>query len=410
MIRIIPHILSQHAEEAPFLWLIRDAAAGAPHYKPWERSRLDGRVEAHLDGLRVAGDPGWDFAWKQAEERPEPGELFAVGVLALESGDAAKVEQVLSLAVTKPGLGRAVVSATGWLPDHLAPSRFAYLLNHANPAVRAIGLAAYAIRRINPGTALEKSLNDPDLSLRARALKMVGEMGYVAWLPLLKKHLTIPDLPCRFYAAWSAALLAGDPAAVAELQTIALTESRFRGRAADMAMRRLDVPAAQRWLTMVASLPGGERLAIVGMAALGDPASVPRLLEWMKQPPLARVAGEAFTSITGAWLTDLDLDGDLPEGFEPGPNEDPLDENVSMDPDEGLPWPDVGKVARWWSANQGRFPKGTRHLCGKPMTVEWLQEVVAKERQRHRIAAALELGIRLPKTPTVEVRSCEVVR
>jgi uncharacterized protein (TIGR02270 family) len=402
---IIPSVVLQHAEESAFLWLIRDASVRSPHYKPHERKRLDNRVEAHLDGLRVAGDAGWDIACKQAEEHPEPGELFAVGVLAFESGDPKRIEQVLTLAVKKPELGPAVASALGWLPEAMAPSRLAPLVAHGSPKIRRIGLAGYAIRRLNPGTALEKALNDTDLDLRSRALKMVGEMGYVAWLPLLKKHLAINHLPCRFYAAWSAGALADDQGTITELQSIALTESGYRQRAAGVVVRRLEVAAAQRWLNMLASLPGSERIAIHGMGALGDSASIPRLLEWMKQPPLARVAVEAFTFITGAHLADLDLDGNRPEGFEAGPNEDALDENVSMDPDDGLPWPDVAKVSRWWSANQGRFPKGVRHLCGKPITMEWLQEVVLKERQRLRTAAALELLIRNPKQPMIETRS-----
>jgi uncharacterized protein (TIGR02270 family) len=402
---IIPEVVSQHAEEAAFLWLLRDNAIGAPHYDSTDLQRLDNRVEAHLDGLRVAGDPGWDIVWKQAEERPEAGELFAAGVLALESGDAARIDNVLSLAATKPELLRAVVSAAGWLSAGIALNRLAALLKHSSPAARAIGIAGHAIRRLNPGTALEKALNDPDLVLRASALKLVGVMGFAFWLPLLKKHLGRTDLCCRFHAAWSTARIAKDPGAIAELQTIALTESRYRLRSVDMVARCLDVPAAQKWLTMLASLPGNERLAIHGMAALGDPIFVPRLLEWMKQPPLLRIAGEAFTFISGAPIVYSDLEGEQPEGFEPGPSEDPLDEAVSMDPDEGLPWPNPAKVEAWWKSNQGRYSKGTRYLYGKPISPEWLQEVIAKERQRQRLAAALELAIRQPKEPLLELRA-----
>lgn len=408
MRKIIPTIIAQHAEEAAFLWLLREQGVRAPHYNTSDLKRLDERIEAHLDGLRVAGNDGWAIAYAAAVEKPQPGELFTIGVLAFESNDPERMEQTLALAVTKPELGRALASALGWLPAGVAQARMSPLLSNANPAVRRIGLAGFGIRRLNPGTALEKALNDTDLELRSRALKMVGEMGYGVWLPLLKKHLSIAHVGCRFQAAWSAALLAGEPAAIAELQAIALTESGYRQRAAEMAVRRLDIPAAQRWLTMLATMPGGERIAIQATGALGDPASVPRLLELMNQPPLARIAGEAFTFITGAHLDDLDLDGNRPEGFEPGPNEDTLDEDVSMDPDEGLPWPDPAKVSRWWTAHQGKFAKGTRHLAGKPITVEWLQEVLLKERQRLRLAAALELVIRNPKLAMTEVRSRNV--
>ena len=51
----ISAIIEQHAGEAAFLWTLRDAAGGEPHYKLWELAKLDDRVEAHIDGLRVAG-------------------------------------------------------------------------------------------------------------------------------------------------------------------------------------------------------------------------------------------------------------------------------------------------------------------------------------------------------------------
>lgn len=402
---IIHVVIEQHAEEAAFLWLLRDNAVGAPHYLPIDLKRLDNRIEAHIDGLRIAGDDGWQIVWKQAEERAEPGELFAAAVIAFESGDAKRIEAVLNLAATKPEASRGVVSATGWLPDSIAVPRLTPLLSHSSAAIRSIGLAGYAIRRLNPDLALERALNDSDLTLRARALKFVGEMGYSVWLATTKKHLTSSDLTCRFQAAWSAARIAKDPAAVAELQTIALTESRYRLRSVNMAVRCMDVMAAQKWLTMLGSLAGNERLAIHGMGALGDPIFMPRLLEWMKQPQLMRAAGEAFTFITGAHIADDDLEGNLPEGFEPGPNDNPLDEDVSMDPDEGLSWPDRAKVESWWKGNQGRFNKGTRFLLGKPITPEWLEEVIAKQRQRCRLAAALELAIRQPKERLRELRA-----
>jgi len=51
---VISSIVSQHAEEAAFLWLLRSNATGAAHYSLKDLAKLDGRVEAHLDGLRVA--------------------------------------------------------------------------------------------------------------------------------------------------------------------------------------------------------------------------------------------------------------------------------------------------------------------------------------------------------------------
>ncbi len=405
MAKVIVKVIEQHAAEAAFVWFLRDRAVASPQYRVADLKRIDNRIEAHLDGLRIAGEAGWEIAWKQAEETPEPGSLFVIGVLAFESGLPERINQVLSMAMQKPAFGRAVTSGIGWLPAAIATSRLTTIVSHPSPQVRRIGLAGYAVHRLNPGTALEKALGDADFDLRARALKMVGEMGYIAWLPLLKKQLSIAHLPCRFQAARSAALLAGDAAAIAELQTIALIESGYRQRAVEIVVRRLDIAAAHRWLAMLNSLPGGERLAIQGMGIVGDPASISRILEAMAKPALARVAGEAFTFITGCYPGDQNLEGRRPEGFDAGPNEDALDENVAMDPDEGLPWPDPVKIERWWATNQNRFVKGVRHLAGRPISTESLHDIIATQRQRLRLAAAFELLIRNPKQLMFEARA-----
>jgi hypothetical protein len=62
-------------------------------------AKLDDRVEAHIDGLRVAGEPGWELSKSQLGEARE---LFAAAVLAFESGPPGKVEEVLAATLKKP--------------------------------------------------------------------------------------------------------------------------------------------------------------------------------------------------------------------------------------------------------------------------------------------------------------------
>src|SRR5262245_61527707 len=47
-------VLARHADDAPFLWHLRNQAVAAPHYSLLDLAKLDERVEANLDGLRVA--------------------------------------------------------------------------------------------------------------------------------------------------------------------------------------------------------------------------------------------------------------------------------------------------------------------------------------------------------------------
>ena len=51
--------------------------------------------------------------------------------------------------------------------------------------------------------------------------------------------------------------------------------------------------------------------------------------------------------ITEVELVFAYLDGEWSEGFEAGPTEDPEDDNVEMDPDEDLPWPNVELLQKW---------------------------------------------------------------
>jgi uncharacterized protein (TIGR02270 family) len=172
-----------------------------------------------------------------------------------------------------------------------------------------------------------------------------------------------------------------------------------------IALRRMHLAAAYAWQQTLARNPDTMRVAIIGAGVIGDPVSIPWLIEQMTIPALARVAGEAFTMIIGVDIAYEDLEGEWPEGFEAGPTEDPEDENVAMDPDEDLPWPKPDAIHIWWKHHQGQFRSGTRYLLGKPMSRDWLQDVLRNGRQRQRAAAALELAIQQPGQPLFEVRA-----
>jgi len=53
---VVEEIIEKHAEDTAYLWLQRDAAVREPHYSLADLARLDNRVEANIDGLRIAGD------------------------------------------------------------------------------------------------------------------------------------------------------------------------------------------------------------------------------------------------------------------------------------------------------------------------------------------------------------------
>jgi uncharacterized protein (TIGR02270 family) len=70
-----------------------------------------------------------------------------------------------------------------------------------------------------------------------------------------------------------------------------------------------------------------------------------------------------------------------------------------MDPDEDLPWPNPQLIEKWWFTHRVQFTNGTRYLCGQPMTIESLNQVLRTGKQRQRTTAAIELAMRQPGTP-----------
>lgn len=398
---IIESVIAQHAEEAAFLWLLRDNAVRAPHYRLKTLARLDDRVEAHLDGLRIAGDDGWPVCldvWSLEDE----GELFAFSEIAFESGDKNKIDAALEAAVAEPGPSSGAISALGWLPWQQAELHVAGLLADGSPLWRHVGLAASAEHRHDPGRALDDALNASDPALRARALRAAGELGRVDLLGAIWAHLNDDDDLCRYSAAWSAALL-GDEHVPNILKGFVRSEYPWRHEALQLAMRRMSHAVALEWQAERSKEPALHRSAVTAAGIIGDPVLIPWLIDKMTIPEFVRVAGESFSMITGVDIAYEDLEGEWPEGFEAGPTENPEDEDVEMDPDEDLPWPNHDLISAWWDNNRGRFKAGTRYLCGQPITENHLQYVLCYGYQRQRYAAALELSMMNPGQPLFNV-------
>ena len=110
---ILPEIIRQHAEQAAFLWTVYDHALLYPDENPemdeLRIARVVERLEAHLDGLRVAGAQGLAIAEERLKEYPEAGELFVVRMLQpgaeafrIATLDLAKVREYLESLLPTP--------------------------------------------------------------------------------------------------------------------------------------------------------------------------------------------------------------------------------------------------------------------------------------------------------------------
>lgn len=400
--QVIIDVVAQHAEEAAFLWLVRDSALRSAQYDLGDLIGLDTRIAAHLEGLEIAGDTGWEIAARELGWQ-QPGEVFAAGFLAFSHGDPERMDGVVSVAEADAELARGAIAALTWLDSEVAAPWIDQLVGADSAERRRIGVRAAAAHRLRTN-AFERALDAQEGAVLAAALRATGELGDPRLVHRCRAHLTSGELGVRFWAAWSLAL-SGDDAGISILRGVAEGAGPLAGHALDAAARVMSPTQAHAWHRLLSESPETLRQAIGLAAELGEPIFVPWLLEQMCVPELARLAGEAFLRVTGVDLAVEGLEGDWPEDFEAGPTEDPQDEGVSVDPDEDLAWPAPGRFESWWAENRGRFEPETRYLDGWPVSAASLSKVLREGSQRKRTAAALDLKRLASDQPLFEVRA-----
>jgi uncharacterized protein (TIGR02270 family) len=359
----------------------------APHVKVRHIGRFDERIAAHLDGIAVAGEAGWKCC-ETALATASAGAIFTATVRAIEDANEQGVDTLLSIAETLPSARTGLIAAFGWVSGQQLIGLVSGLLQSTSHFRRMVGIVSCAMHRVDPGKHLETAIVDPEPSLRARALQVAGDLGRDDLLPRCIGSLGDPDAQCRFWAAWSGVLLGDRSAALAKLIDLGREPARFSRNPLQLALMATELRAAHSLLAQIAKDRGHGRDLIRSVAAAGDPSHVPWLIGLMSDLRFTRLAGEAFSWITGVDLAWLDLDRKPPENVEAGPNDDPHDDDVALDEDLGLPWPDPEKVARWWHENAHRFPAGSRYFVGAPPSGPHCAQVLLDGYQRQRIAAA----------------------
>ncbi|GJH13235.1 TIGR02270 family protein [Caballeronia novacaledonica] len=375
--------VEEHASEAAFLWMHRQRAVRAPHFKLKQLHKLDARVVAHLQGLTVPGAPDGSLA-NQALGRADAGAVFVASYAAFFAADAKRMRNVLKVALTDPILTDALIHAIAWLSPDLTISALERLQASPVPAHRLIALSVAAMRRSSVASdELVLGVEAADPVLRARALRALGELGRHELRPLAQTRLNDPDDHCRFWAARSLAVL-GDADGACATWAIGLRHAELRMEATSVAMRCGDPDWARNAIRVLAKEGRSLRLTAYAAGEFGDPVVMPWLLDRLTNRACARVAGEAIASITGADLEYLDLDTDPPDDAEAHDEAHPDDAE--------LRWPDAATIRAWWEQRKDSLQAGVRHLCGQPVGGPTMISVLHDGYQRQRRGAAIELA------------------
>lgn len=382
----ISSMIEQHAEEACFLILLHDHAVRGPHYDLDDLGKLDERIDAHLDGLRIAGSTSLEILLSQLGPHTV-GEMFASVLLAFETADAKVLSRLSEHLRSATETERGYLMALGWLDWERVSPWIGRMLDSPEPLFHRLGLAACGMHRQNPGPILLTELSQTDPSVLARAARTAGELRRRDLLPAIRAHRQHEDAATRFWANWATTQM-GDQQALEALRSFAEQPGEFQYRALCVLLAWQEREPSIAWIRHLVQDPRDRRIGIQALGLLGDPVCVPWLIQQMSDLPYARVAGEAFSLITGADLALLDLELQALPDFDAGPNDDPEDPNVAMDPDENLPWPDPQAIERWWQVNGGHFQVGTRYMLGLAHSEHSFQQALVHGQQRQRIAAA----------------------
>src|SRR5215472_14722806 len=270
-------VVEDHAGQAAFLYRMRERAVASPHYRLGQLAMLDGRVLAHLAGLRVAGPAGVEQARKKLADANR-GTLFVFAFLAFADSDRSMMRDSLAIGLSEPALMDAVVAALAWTEFERIAEALRALARSNNPTLRRISIAAHAAHRIDPGELIARALVDSEALLRARAARAVGELGRTDLTDGLRLMLGDSDFRCRFWAGWSSSLL-GNPEGPPVALEAGMCDPMFARSAIELAMRTGDPDWSREVIRALCNEPENRRQAVVAAGAFGDPAVLPWLLD-----------------------------------------------------------------------------------------------------------------------------------
>lgn len=401
---IIENVLLQHAENAASLWQQRHHAVTEPHYDFSDLMQLDERVDANLEGLRLAGAAALDLL-DDMISAGDGGSLFAKTVLQLESGQVDALFALLEQAAADEPLRDEIEAAFAWVQPVFLNNTVVQLLHSGDANAISIGLKACLAHGKSPAKQLPGFLQHTDATIRCAALDCVADSAQRDLKPQVQDSATANSDQERLSSARALAFLGDQQSARNLLEPVALSASPYRSAATVLYAMLDDTRAVRALLKQLHAQDGRERDVIRGFGLLGDPSVTPWLIERTHDPALSRLAGESISMIWGVDLADADLDSSvIPDAFaDGGLNDNPEDTNVTLSDDEDLPWPDAERLKNWWGAMPSPA-SGTRLLAGRERHSTGLHRVMHNGMQRQRQSASIALALSSPEAPFLDTR------
>ncbi|TYK64486.1 TIGR02270 family protein [Colwellia echini] len=406
-------ITEQFVIDASFLWLLRSIGVNQPHYYLDDLANIEKRIDANLDGLMCNFQQAWDICLEELQYE-QAGETFTAAIIAFRSRDIDKIKFIVEHGSCNEETFKGLVSAMAWLPKNLNREWIDRLLYSKSLEHKYISIALCSVLRKNPGDMVKEILTREDClshpKLLIRTLRLVGELKLYACANLVQNQLGHESPAVIFWANWSLIML-GEHTRVLALYDAIKEESPIQFLALQTVFKILPVDKARSLISEYSTQPDLLRTMIRSIGILGDPHAIPWLLERMNNFETAKLAGESFTLITGIDLERFELVIDEPEIDQQLPNDDEADQNVALDEDENLPFPDVNKVNHTWLRYRDRYKVGSRYIMGievnqnTPAVVTKLNNILKQSSQRQRHSIALTLTLLNAQSPYINTKA-----
>ncbi|NTX10876.1 TIGR02270 family protein [Myxococcus sp. CA051A] len=374
-------VWEEHLDEASFRWEQWEQALVAPDATLLATAEREERLLGHLEGL--------------AEQEA----LEAVVRPAFDSEEAARVSVATHVLLSQGAVDEVLSRLRG-----------------SEVELRAAMCRALEVSEVaGVSTALESLLKLGDVDLQARVLEaLAGRQGTSP--DVLARYFPHDEPRARIAALQGARPLPEElarrmlPALLASAHPDIRLAAVEAGLTAGLRLAWEACGREARALTpeamVLLAIGGGEEDTdfLVGLAkddelrpevvwALGFSgrlAAMDFCAELLNVRGVARLAGEAFSAMTG-----LQLEGPyaLLEEEESDESEDP-EADLTVRPEDDLPWPNVSAVRGWWAESRSRFVEGQRYLLGQPFSGVVLMEALESSSMRRRHVLARELAIR----------------
>lgn len=176
----IPAVLAQHTEELGFTWQRRERAWSAANHRTSHLHEIDSQLDAHLDGLHIAGREAIAPALQRFKRWGTDEEAFAatavLGLCASDAVDEATRAELDSLLIANPRSVRGAAAALFWIGEAHALTLLQRWWTSDQPVLwRAAFPACLPNPQVRRTHLIDDALQRPDTALQARALRAIGE-------------------------------------------------------------------------------------------------------------------------------------------------------------------------------------------------------------------------------------------